>query len=79
MSEPYGASSLIARPTIEPVANRVWVVRGGLEYGAIALQARARDAIRRLAALEPREVWAGHADALTGPDVVTRLERAAAA
>ena len=38
-SKPYGASSVIARPTIEPVANRVWVVRGGLEYGAIALQA----------------------------------------
>ena len=39
MHAPYGASSVIARPTIEPVANRVWVVRGGLEYGAIALQA----------------------------------------
>jgi hydroxyacylglutathione hydrolase len=39
MLPPYGASSVIARPTIEPVANRVWVVRGGLEYGAIALQA----------------------------------------
>ena len=41
--------------------------------------AKAREAIRRLAALEPREVWAGHADPVTGPDVVAKLERAAAA
>jgi glyoxylase-like metal-dependent hydrolase (beta-lactamase superfamily II) len=40
---------------------------------------RARAAIRRLAALGPREVWAGHADAVRGPDVVEKLERAAAA
>jgi hydroxyacylglutathione hydrolase len=37
MSDPYGASSVLARPTIEPVANRVWVVRGGLDYAMIAL------------------------------------------
>jgi glyoxylase-like metal-dependent hydrolase (beta-lactamase superfamily II) len=35
---PYGASNVLARPTIEPVANRVWVVRGGMDYPAIALQ-----------------------------------------
>ena len=38
MSEPYGASSVIGRPTIEPVANRVWVVRGGLDFLTIPLQ-----------------------------------------
>jgi glyoxylase-like metal-dependent hydrolase (beta-lactamase superfamily II) len=38
MEAPYGASSVIARPTIEPVANRVWVVRGGMDYAAIGLQ-----------------------------------------
>jgi hydroxyacylglutathione hydrolase len=38
-SPPYGASNVLARPTIEPVANRVWVVRGGMDYSAIALQA----------------------------------------
>jgi glyoxylase-like metal-dependent hydrolase (beta-lactamase superfamily II) len=36
---PYGASNVLAKPTIEPVANRVWVVRGGLDYMTIALQA----------------------------------------
>ncbi len=38
---------------------------------------RARESVRKLAALEPREVWAGHADPVTG-DVVAKLERAAA-
>src|SRR3954454_7236397 len=38
MQPPYGASNVLARPTIEPVANRVWVVRGGMDYAAIALQ-----------------------------------------
>ena len=33
MAAPYGASNVLARPTIEPVGNRVWVVRGGMEYG----------------------------------------------
>ena len=37
MREPYGASNVLARPTIEPVANRVWVVRGGMDYGTIPL------------------------------------------
>jgi len=37
---------------------------------------RARESIRTLAAMEPREVWAGHADPVT-TDVRTRLERAA--
>ena len=41
-------------------------------------EARARESIRKLAALTPREVWAGHADPVTS-DVVGRLERAAAA
>ena len=33
--------------------------------------------ISKLAALGPTEVWAGHADPVTGPDVVEQLERAA--
>src|SRR4051794_4027368 len=39
MEPPYGASNVLARPTIEPVANRVWVVRGGMDPTAIVLQA----------------------------------------
>jgi glyoxylase-like metal-dependent hydrolase (beta-lactamase superfamily II) len=38
----------------------------------------ARDSIRKLAALEPATVWAGHADPVTG-DCRAQLERAAAA
>ena len=37
MREPYGASSVIARSTIEPVANRVWVVRGGMDGASIGV------------------------------------------
>jgi len=37
---------------------------------------KARESIRKLAALKPREVWAGHADPVTG-DVVDQLQRAA--
>jgi steroid delta-isomerase-like uncharacterized protein len=40
--------------------------------------AQARASIRKLAALNPSAVWAGHADPVTG-DVVGQLERAAAA
>jgi hydroxyacylglutathione hydrolase len=39
VSKPYGASNVLARPTIEPVANRVWVVRGGLDFLSMPLQA----------------------------------------
>ena len=39
MEPPYGASTVLARPTIEPVANRVWVVRGGMDYATIPLAA----------------------------------------
>ncbi len=39
---------------------------------------QARESIRKLAALEPRTVWAGHADPVTG-DVRAQLERAAGA
>jgi glyoxylase-like metal-dependent hydrolase (beta-lactamase superfamily II) len=38
---------------------------------------RARESIRRLAALEPATVWPGHRGPLAGPDVVAALERAA--
>jgi hypothetical protein len=40
--------------------------------------AQGRASIRKLAALNPSTVWAGHADPVTG-DVVGQLERAAAA
>jgi glyoxylase-like metal-dependent hydrolase (beta-lactamase superfamily II) len=40
--------------------------------------AAARASIRKLAALNPSAVWAGHADPVTG-DVAAQLERAAAA
>jgi len=39
---------------------------------------QARDSIRKLAALDPATVWAGHADPVTG-DVRAQLERAASA
>ena len=39
---------------------------------------QARGSLRKLAALEPRTVWAGHADPVTG-DCRSQLERAAAA
>ena len=39
---------------------------------------QARESVRKLAALEPRQVWAGHANPVTG-DVAGELERAAAA
>jgi steroid delta-isomerase-like uncharacterized protein len=41
-------------------------------------EAQARASIRKLAALNPSVVWAGHADPVTG-DVAAQLERAAAA
>ena len=47
MQPPYGASNVLAKPTIEPVANRVWVVRGGMDYSAIALQAASGKLPRR--------------------------------
>ena len=39
---------------------------------------QAAESVRKLAALTPSAVWAGHADPVTG-DVVAQLERAAAA
>src|SRR3954451_10703273 len=38
MQPPYGPSNVLAKPTIEPVANRVWVVRGGMDYTTMGLQ-----------------------------------------
>jgi glyoxylase-like metal-dependent hydrolase (beta-lactamase superfamily II)/predicted ester cyclase len=38
---------------------------------------QARASIRKLAALEPRAVWPGHADPLVGNDLRSRLERVA--
>jgi hydroxyacylglutathione hydrolase len=38
---------------------------------------QARESIRKLAALEPRSVWPGHADPITGPDLRSQLERVA--
>ncbi len=109
-------------PRLEPIAPRVWLLRGGLtgamnayliedegqvvvfdtgEKGmanAIAAAGarlggiskvvlghgdtdhteRARESVRRLAALRPRIVGVGHLGPVTGPDVVAELERAAA-
>jgi len=47
MLPPYGASNVLTRPTIEPVANRVWVVRGGMDWTTIALQAASGKLPRR--------------------------------
>jgi steroid delta-isomerase-like uncharacterized protein len=38
---------------------------------------QARASIRKLAALDPRAVWPGHADPLTGPNLRSELERVA--
>jgi hydroxyacylglutathione hydrolase len=40
---------------------------------------QARESIRRLAAIGPRAVWAGHAKPVTGADVELQLQRAASA
>ncbi len=40
---------------------------------------QARDAIRRLATLNPKVVWAGHAKPVAGADVELQLQRAASA
>jgi len=35
---PYRAASVLGKPTLEPVAPGVWVMRGGADAGAIGLQ-----------------------------------------
>jgi hypothetical protein len=108
-------------PRLEPIAPRVWLLRGGLlrnmnayliedgdgvvvydtgekgMAGAIAASmagrataahlpheaynldtGRARESIRKLAALQPKIVGVGHLGPMTGRDVVADLERAAA-
>jgi hydroxyacylglutathione hydrolase len=40
---------------------------------------QARESIRKLAALEPKIAWAGHADPVSGDDVAEQLRRAASA
>jgi glyoxylase-like metal-dependent hydrolase (beta-lactamase superfamily II)/predicted ester cyclase len=63
--------------TLDPQTGR----KGGPRVPHPAFDAdveQARASIRKLAALEPREAWAGHADPVTG-DVRAQLERAAAA
>ena len=41
--------------------------------------AQARESLRKLAALEPAACWPGHGNAITGPEIRAKLERAAAA
>jgi glyoxylase-like metal-dependent hydrolase (beta-lactamase superfamily II)/predicted ester cyclase len=63
--------------TVDPTTGRK--VPAGLPHSAFNFdETQARASIRKLAALNPSVVWAGHADPVTG-DVVAQLERAAAA
>jgi hydroxyacylglutathione hydrolase len=63
--------------TLDPMTGQFGHARTPLEFANMDT-AKAKESIRTLAALEPREVWAGHADPVRGPDVVDQLERAAA-
>jgi glyoxylase-like metal-dependent hydrolase (beta-lactamase superfamily II) len=63
--------------TLDPMTGEFGGPRVPLEFANMDT-ARARDAVRKLAALEPAEVWPGHADPVRGPDVVDQLELAAA-
>jgi glyoxylase-like metal-dependent hydrolase (beta-lactamase superfamily II) len=63
--------------TLDPLTGEFGAARTPLEFANMDTS-KAKESIRRLAALEPREVWAGHADPVRGPDVVDQLERAAA-
>ena len=62
--------------TVDPVTGRFGRPRVPHEYYSQDREL-ARQSIRKLAALAPREVWAGHADPVTG-DVRAQLEHAAA-
>jgi glyoxylase-like metal-dependent hydrolase (beta-lactamase superfamily II) len=64
--------------TLDPLTGEFGGPRVPLTFFSLDT-ARARESIRKLAALEPSEVWAGHADPVRGPGVVDALERAAAA
>lgn len=62
--------------TLDP--DSVFTPYGGprVPHPAFTDRPRAAEAVRKLAALEPREVWAGHANPVTG-DVRRQLEQAA--
>jgi glyoxylase-like metal-dependent hydrolase (beta-lactamase superfamily II) len=61
--------------TLDPMTGEFGGPRVPLEFANMDT-ARAREAVRKLAALEPAEVWAGHADPVTG-DVQAELLRGA--
>jgi glyoxylase-like metal-dependent hydrolase (beta-lactamase superfamily II) len=62
--------------TLDPFTGEFGAPRTPLEFANMDTQ-KAREAVRKLAALEPNEVWAGHADPVRGADVVDQLEKAA--
>jgi glyoxylase-like metal-dependent hydrolase (beta-lactamase superfamily II) len=64
--------------TLDPLTGKFGGPRVPLEFANMDT-AQAREAVRKLAALRPAEVWPGHADAVHGPDVAGQLEQAAAA
>ena len=62
--------------TLDPLTGEFGHARTPLEF-ANQSTSKAKESIRKLAKLEPNEVWPGHADPVRGPDVVDQLERAA--
>jgi hydroxyacylglutathione hydrolase len=67
VSDTVYVTTMIGRPTDAHVPHEAYNLDG----------AQAREAIRRLAALQPKLVGVGHLGPMTGPDVVAQLERAA--
>ena len=68
VSDTVYLTSMSGRPTAAHVPHEAYNLD----------QERARESVRRLAALRPRIVGVGHLGPMTGPDVVAELERAAA-
>jgi hydroxyacylglutathione hydrolase len=62
--------------TLDPLTGEFGDARTPLEFANMDTQ-QAKASIRKLAALEPNEVWPGHADPVRGDDVPDQLERAA--
>ena len=62
--------------TLDPLTGEFGHARTPLDFANMDTQ-QAKASIRKLAALEPSEVWPGHADPVRGPDVQDQLEKAA--
>ena len=62
--------------TLDPLTGEFGHARTPLEFANLDTQ-KAKASIRKLAQLEPNEVWPGHADPVRGDDVPDQLERAA--